>query len=355
MALKGNYPITLKDAGGGGDCFYYSIWAALTERNLIKRRILPKMNIPLDKEGFMLYFRNFVADILNNSEKIEGIYDFYGDIRVQSMLPAGRVNFSTFLHPGNSVPKAILEKLRPKMREVYDFLNLNEIQEWMADIFIESNSVAEFKRRVIESVRTKGNNVQSFEVTIITELFKERFNIEIRTHYDRNDSGRVLDMPSNLPMINKRGEEVIHLLVLIGGGGHYQYFSFNDMDIATVLSLQQSSSSSSSPSLKKALSEEDWGEFVTSLPQNPPLKKAASEEDWGEFVTSSPPTTSKYSKLYPDLSQMLLESGGKRKRKTVRRHRSIKNKNKNKRKTKKNNKTNIKKKTYRKKTYKNNK
>ena len=127
MSLKGNYPVQIKEAGGGGDCFYYSIWAALTERNLIRRNILPKMNIPLDKEGFMLYFRNYVADILNNSEKIEGIYNFYGDIGVHSILPAGRVNFSTFLHPGNTVPKAILEKLRPKMREVYDFLNLNEI------------------------------------------------------------------------------------------------------------------------------------------------------------------------------------------------------------------------------------
>lgn len=336
MSLKGNYPVQIKEAGGGGDCFYYSIWAALTERNLIRRNILPKMNIPLDKEGFMLYFRNYVADILNNSEKIEGIYNFYEDIGVQSILPAGRVSFSTFLHPGNTVPKAILEKLRPKMREVYDFLNLNEIQEWMADIFISSNSVAEFKRRVIESVRTKGNNVQEFEVRIITKLFKERFNIEIRAHYDRNASGRPLDMPRNLPMINERGEEVIHLLVLIGGGGHYQYFSFNDMDIAAVLSLQEKPIVS--PSLKKAPSEEEWGDFVTSSPQNPPLKKAVSEEEeFGDFVSYSPPTAPKYSNLYPDLSQMLLESGGKRKRKTVRRHRSIKNKNKNKnkRKTKK--------------------
>jgi len=337
MSLKGNYPVQIKEAGGGGDCFYYSIWAALTERNLIRRNILPKMNIPLDKEGFMLYFRNFVADILNNSEKIEGIYDFYGDIGVQSILPAGRVNFSTFLHPGNSVPKEIIDRIRPKMREVYDFLNLNEIQEWMADIFISSNSVAEFKRRVIESVRTKGNNVQEFEVRIITKLFKERFNIEIRAHYTKDASGRVLDMPRNLPMINERGEEVIHLLVLIGGGGHYQYFSFNDMDIAALLSLQEKPVIYPSyPSLKKALSEEEWGDFVTSSPQNPPLKKAASEEEeFGDFVSYSPPTAPKYSKLYPDLSQMLLESGGKRKRKTVRRHRSIKNKNKNKRKTKK--------------------
>lgn len=348
MALNGNYPVTIEDAGGAGNCFYYSIWAALTESDLIRRNILPKMmDIPLDKERFMLYLRNVVADTLKKSNQIEGIYDYYSDIGVKNILPAGIDNLDAFLHPGNSVSKDTIKRLRPKIQEAYDLLNLNEIQEWMADIFISSKSVAEFKRRVIEAVRTQGNNVQEFEVRTIIDLFKERFNIEIRTHYNRNASGRALDMPLNLPMINESGKEIIHVLVLIGGEGHYRYFSFLPEPIFRrgklndkfkFLSLQQKPVVY--PSLEKAPSENiEWGEFVSSppLPQKYPLKKASTASNIYPSLAELENFGHPPSNIYPSLDELeaLSRSGGKRKRKTVRRHRSIKNKTKNKRKPKK--------------------
>ena len=326
MSVQRNFtfPVHLVDAGGGGDCFYYSVWSALNERDLIRKKFYPTIPIPLDKENFMLFLRHYVYKTLESNTSVEGIYDFYNSIGLKQVLPAGQ-NLITFLHPGDSMPKLIVDKLRPKMKEINDFLRQYEIQEWIADLFLRAKNKEEFKRSVLDVVKRKGTYAQEFEVKIISDLFK-KVGIEIEKHYDANASGVAVPIPQELPMINANGNENIHLLILTNFvGGHYRYFSFSPAmqmpmatPMATPMPMQRPASAMPMPMQRPA----------SAMPMPTPKPSSvmpSASVSTGKYFNKSDP---EYDSLEYRLMRLKYEGGRKRTRKNKKRQSKKYNKKK---------------------------
>lgn len=246
MASLQMFPVIPLEAGGGGDCFYYSLWSALTERDLIRQIFYNRYNIPIpiEKEQFMLYMRHYVyktlLDDLDKEKKIEGMYNFISDLKgeIMKILPPAYKSVSRFLHPGNDIPKLVLNAQRPRMNALFTLLKTYEFQEWLVDFFLQSRTKEEFKLKVLERVRLKGTYIQSFESNIINDLFK-KVGIEIKYHYDDQ-------LRDKLPMINEKGEQILHLLVMTKYiGGHFQYYSF--MNNGTVPQVSVASATQARP------------------------------------------------------------------------------------------------------------
>jgi hypothetical protein len=67
--LPGSLPVKIVEAGGGGDCFYFSVFEALQNKGLLDI-VSNTFKIPKDKDGFNLGFRKVLSDSLDDDLKV---------------------------------------------------------------------------------------------------------------------------------------------------------------------------------------------------------------------------------------------------------------------------------------------
>ena len=183
--------VTVKDAGGGGDCFYLSLAAALRERGLVQRvgeclGMQPSANRLLYTDGI----RNLVADSVTQQAS-----------RVYSYL-AGLID-----RRGTQVDLAIqMETQQIIMRETF--------AEWHRLAFYSAPNREEYIRRIAAGIRVRGNWASEIEVKTLTQLLA-LCNIDLVVY----NNNRVETLPQVVA-----GREKIYLYNQ--GNVHFQYFSF---------------------------------------------------------------------------------------------------------------------------------
>ena len=145
----------LYDAGGGGNCFYYSVFNALNEDKLLGKlqtALESELLDTLNKVNFNITMRTIVGDYLNT--------------------PAGITIFTNFYNFMTISLNAYYEE--HKRIDVNDFCNKHaEYLPWLIKLYGSSRSFNQFKEAVIENIKKNGTYVQSLEIEIVKHLLKK--------------------------------------------------------------------------------------------------------------------------------------------------------------------------------------
>jgi len=224
-------PVIDTDAGGKGNCFYFSLYEALKERDLIKNlEETYSIGRYVSKETFNKYFRMLISSQLST------------DIMRETFIVLKEVF-------DNNSDLSIAE-----------ISHRTELQSWLIKDFINSNSsLMSFTNLVKKSIMIRGREVQSLEVNLAIKLLalagislviikkivptrkKSQRELKISglslntnerkmlANYDNqptyNINEREIQMPFNLPIEN--GGQPIIYLISSPIEGHYTYFSFS--------------------------------------------------------------------------------------------------------------------------------
>ena len=172
-------PVTLKDAGGNGNCFYYSLFEALSNRGLLLKT-KDILKISTSKEGFNTTFREYVS----KNMKLD---DF-----VKSMKHLKTTELDTFKVALEGFPQDIVNAFN-------------------------SSNEADIPKQIRESMKTPCTYVTQLEVQAIQELLLEKCNILLH----------VLSTPWTTSPNQAHALNIPNRIVLVNlGNEHYQYYEF---------------------------------------------------------------------------------------------------------------------------------
>ena len=224
-------PVIDIDAGGEGNCFYFSLYKALKERDLIKNlEETYRIGRYVSKQTFNKYFRMLISRQLSI------------DIMRETFILVKEVF-------DNNSGLSITE-----------ISHRTELQSWLITDFINSNhSLTSFTNLVKKSILISGREVQSLEVNLAIQLLaragislviikkivpmRKKSQRELKVsgltlntnerkmlaNYDNqstyNINEREIPLPFNLPIEN--GVQPIIYLISSPIEGHYTYFSFS--------------------------------------------------------------------------------------------------------------------------------
>ena len=241
---KNKLPVFERDAGGGGDCFFFSLYKALEERNLLKNIMDSYGTFSLNKNSFNTYFRNLVAEQIT-TERLTTLIEI-----LQSVV---RENQGT-----SEKELANMVDLQPWLVRAYLNANRNSTNRNSAN-----RNNERFAINVRRSIRQAKNEPQALEIGIATELLSTA-GIELQLVYKnfpqrkrslhsiavglslKTPEKKMLadyenlptyllppnysvekKMPLSLPLETRNGEPIVYL-VMSRKEGHYYYFTFNE-------------------------------------------------------------------------------------------------------------------------------
>jgi hypothetical protein len=241
---KNKLPVFERDAGGGGDCFFFSLYEALKERDLLKNIMDSYGTFSLNKNSFNTYFRNLVAEQITTERLITLIEILQSVVREN------------------------------KGRSDKDIADMVDLQPWLVRAYLNANrnstnrnsanrNYERFAINVRRSIRQAKNEPQALEIGIATELLNTT-GIELQLVYKNfpqrkrsiNTIAQSLSlktpekkmladyenlptyllppgysvekkMPVSLPLETRNGEPIVYV-VMSRKEGHYYYFSFHE-------------------------------------------------------------------------------------------------------------------------------
>jgi hypothetical protein len=249
-------PVLDIEAGGKGDCFYFSLYEALTERGLMDdfiKSIGLTYGPPYDvlrpirgnkKQSFNLYFRDLVANKLQPTDLATTIEILESNPQIQAIFTLQRIKPDDYKNM------------------LINISNDTEFNPWFIDIYIRSarkTNNSAFLKGIQAGIKTAGNEAQQIEtvlakaildsVGIQLEIVYKQFPAKTRisqyqalSYLNTSNKQKIVDY-DNAPVYtygkyNKKKLEHIKLPIENNGTpiiyvinspqeGHYTYFSFN--------------------------------------------------------------------------------------------------------------------------------
>jgi hypothetical protein len=186
----------LCDAGGGGNCFYYSVYEALHADELLGKLQSALDPLPLDtlnKTNFNLTMRTIVGDYLNT--------------------PAGSTIFNNFY-------KLMTDALTENYNDVNFYRDHEEYLKWLIDLYYESDTFIDFKQAVISEIKKEGVYVQSLEIEIVKFLLKQA---GIHLFVDQSNNQKIYLKTRKLSGEGNRMLPAIYIFNDPYGQGHFKW------------------------------------------------------------------------------------------------------------------------------------
>jgi len=189
-------PVRSVEAGGAGDCFYYSLFEALRKQNLLDR-----VAISTEKQVFVNRFRSIISQ--NADSLLLELYRLVCDAR------------ATEYHSDDAFE---------------EYIRTSEYPTWLSDLLldtfpfgaaclehaVDSEAVQRFIRRAKYQMTVRGNYVSSIEPRVAQEYLR--------------GLGIVLDIKNRFvtQLLNVKDRIVLRNI----SAGHYQYYEFLESDSA---------------------------------------------------------------------------------------------------------------------------
>jgi hypothetical protein len=210
--------------GSDGNCFFYSIYAALKNQNLLDnvKELFP--GIGNNKTSFTKAFRNLIVE--------------------QSKTPGSGVDNS-------------LEEYYNNLLESDDAFRVYEIQGWVNTLFNQCNKnntpadIKNFKNKVLNAIKTTKNPVQQLECDCITVILKDLFNITVTIKNSLQQTDTCPNPPRNVDL--NTHIYLCNYVPVAGntGVGHYRPWIFNVSATSTARSSSPRTSARRSPSARR--------------------------------------------------------------------------------------------------------
>jgi hypothetical protein len=226
-----------RDAGGGGDCFYFSLYEALAERNLLKNVMDAYGTFtPLNKNSFNQYFRNLIAEQITPARLATTIEILRSTLREN------------------------------KSKSLYALAELVNLQPWLVQAYKNSNDNTDlFARNVRRFIRQAKNEPQALEIGLARQLLRTAgiaLHLVYKNFPERKrtkesiapglslktpEKKMLLDfenaptyllppsyrsekrLPFSLPLETVKDEPIVYL-VMSRKEGHYYYLTFHDYE-----------------------------------------------------------------------------------------------------------------------------
>lgn len=170
-------PVTLKDAGGNGNCFYYSLFEALSNRRLLEH--LKDLTTTTSKYTFNTTFREYISE---------------------------HIQLGAFVK--------YMTELKKKEPDTFN-VALQGFPQDIVNAFDSSNE-ADIQKNIRTSMKTPGTYVTQLEVKAIQELLLEKCNILLHIlsrPWARDKKAYALNIPNRIVLVNLDNQ-------------HYQYYEF---------------------------------------------------------------------------------------------------------------------------------
>lgn len=197
--------VVIKDAGGGGDCFYFSMYEALESRGYLEL-LSNSLGMPgfTDKKDFNIKIRELISDNIDDSVK-DMIQHFCETFLIQNMSNVDSLKLSLLTLPvwlQNIIKKHVNIKSCGNIEQVYNLV----LREVKASIIIPGNWAGELEVAVIKNML----DTVGIELTVHNRKLSKLIDFEIFSR----DIGNI-------------GEIQPHRIVLYNSGElHYQYYLF---------------------------------------------------------------------------------------------------------------------------------
>ena len=237
------------DAGGGGNCFYFSLYEALTEQRLVKHitqlyGIIPKHysnnSFMGKKHNFNKYFRKLIADQITPE-----LLEKYEIVRIVSDAVNANVNNNSYIDKSKLDEIAQITQLQPWL--IHDYIKAagslplfskhvkksirqtnNEVQELEVKIAQQLLSYAEIELKIISKFYKRKRNTNSFPFSgtqLNTAEKKMIVDFENKPFYKLPNNPHLnKKLPFTLSFKNESGQPIVYL-VSSPMEGHYFYFS----------------------------------------------------------------------------------------------------------------------------------
>jgi len=192
------FNVQVVEAGGGGNCFFYSLFDALKFYNLLDcvHNIFEFNN---DKEDFNIKFRIYLSN--NLDEELKGFVNFYCQLNnSRENINGTPITQQEINDIKAQIFATLSENMRKLLSEAGEFTEIKCQDENYKNIIVENMK---------EIIRTNFNYVSEFEVRKVINLLKDPCNIILTIKYQ------------NLNKISFSPNEIILYNI---GEGHYQWF-----------------------------------------------------------------------------------------------------------------------------------
>jgi hypothetical protein len=222
-------PVIDKDAGAGGDCFFFAIYEALSERERQLIDTLMDMYGPfrLNKHSFNLFFRNLIATKINANYRTPAtdyLRELYSLITSAYENAVAICQDASYNGPGYNQNKCIVDVIADELQQPH----------WLVKDYIKAtrkDSQKKFIELVSASIRQPHKQVQELEYNLAKELLGI-VGIDLQLvltkgdgTYEKTMRQRPFSLPFSLPLENKSGQPIIYVIIN-STTGHYSYFCF---------------------------------------------------------------------------------------------------------------------------------
>jgi hypothetical protein len=220
-------PVIDKDAGAGGDCFFFAIYEALSERERQLIDTLMDMYGPfrLNKNSFNLFFRNLIATKINANYRTPAT-DYLREL--YSLITSAYENAVAICQDAEyNANKCIVDVIADELQQPH----------WLVKDYIKAtrkDSQRKFIELVSASIRQPHKQVQELEYNLAKELLGI-VGIDLQLVLTKGDGTyefaektmrqRPFSLPFSLPLENKSGQPIIYVIIN-STTGHYSYFCF---------------------------------------------------------------------------------------------------------------------------------
>ena len=191
--------VTAVDAGGAGDCFFYSLHDALIDRGL-KQQFDTAFGTQGTKNTFVGKFRNALAE--NANDALIQRYRTECENKIQS-------------YP---TPEAYNMYLRASANPVWlthmlynTFQKSTQEQHGCLELKDESPEIQAFVKRGQAEIKKRGNYIGELEATIAKTLIHDKANIYLDIKSSKR--GSLINIKNRIVLYNQ-------------GEGHYQFFKY---------------------------------------------------------------------------------------------------------------------------------